>query len=401
MKIKHQGLGFTEFIVLMALMTSLAAMSIDAMLPALSMIADDLGAENNEQQYVVSAFLLSFGIAQMFFGPLSDSLGRKPIIYVGIGVYVLGSIICIFASDFSDILIGRALQGFGAGGPRVTIIALVRDKYKGNDMARVMSLVMMVFIMAPILAPTIGQVILLFAEWQWIFVFLIVLAVSSVIWLAFRQPETLSEDNRRPFSVLRIGMTVLEILRIRESIGYTLMSGLMFSAFVGYLSSAQQVFQITYKLGDLFPLYFAALASGLGLASYLNSKLVHKFGMRRLCRAASILICCLTVVFVGVVYEMNGIPPLFLFMAFMMPAFFCFGILYGNFVALAMEPLGHIAGVGASVVGSISSLISVPLGALIGQQFNGTVLPLVIGFSVFSVTTFGLMCWVENGKKEL
>lgn len=385
----------------MALMTSLAAMSIDAMLPALSMIADDLGAENNEQQYVVSAFLLSFGIAQMFFGPLSDSLGRKPIIYVGIGVYVLGSIICIFASDFSDILIGRALQGFGAGGPRVTIIALVRDKYKGNDMARVMSLVMMVFIMAPILAPTIGQVILLFAEWQWIFVFLIVLAVSSVIWLAFRQPETLSEDNRRPFSVLRIAMTVLEILRIRESIGYTLMSGLMFSAFVGYLSSAQQVFQITYKLGDLFPLYFAALASGLGLASYLNSKLVHKFGMRRLCRAASILICCLTVVFVGVVYEMNGIPPLFLFMAFMMPAFFCFGILYGNFVALAMEPLGHIAGVGASVVGSISSLISVPLGALIGQQFNGTVLPLVIGFSVFSVTTFGLMCWVENGKKEL
>ena len=385
----------------MALMTSLAAMSIDAMLPALSMIADDLGAENNEQQYVVSAFLLSFGIAQMFFGPLSDSLGRKPIIYVGIGVYVLGSIICIFASDFSDILIGRALQGFGAGGPRVTIIALVRDKYKGNDMARVMSLVMMVFIMAPILAPTIGQVILLFAEWQWIFVFLIVLALSSVIWLAFRQPETLSEDNRRPFSVLRIGMTVLEILRIRESIGYTLMSGLMFSAFVGYLSSAQQVFQITYKLGDLFPLYFAALASGLGLASYLNSKLVHKFGMRRLCRAASILICCLTVVFVGVVYEMNGIPPLFLFMAFMMPAFFCFGILYGNFVALAMEPLGHIAGVGASVVGSISSLISVPLGALIGQQFNGTVLPLVIGFSVFSVTTFGLMCWVENGKKEL
>ena len=160
MKIKHQGLGFTEFIVLMALMTSLAAMSIDAMLPALSMIADDLGAENNEQQYVVSAFLLSFGIAQMFFGPLSDSLGRKPIIYVGIGVYVLGSIICIFASDFSDILIGRALQGFGAGGPRVTIIALVRDKYKGNDMARVMSLVMMVFIMAHILAPTIGQVIL-------------------------------------------------------------------------------------------------------------------------------------------------------------------------------------------------------------------------------------------------
>ena len=400
MLIKQQGPGFAEFIVLMALLTSLAAMSIDAMLPALSMIADDLGAENNEQQYVVSAFLLSFGIAQMFFGPLSDSLGRKPVIYLGIGVFVMGSIICIFASDFSDILIGRALQGFGAGGPRVTIIALVRDKFKGNDMARVMSLVMMVFIMAPILAPTIGQVILLFAEWQWIFVFLIALAVSAVIWLALRQPETLSIENRRPFSVPQIALAVVEIFRIRVSIGYTLMSGLMFSAFVGYLSSAQQVFEITYELGDLFPLYFAILASGLGLASYSNSRLVYKFGMRRLCRTAAVFSSCLSVVFVGVVYGMNGIPPLSLFMAFMLPAFFCFGILFGNCVALAMEPLGHIAGVGASVVGSISSLVSVPLGALIGQQFNGTVFPLVCGFAIFSVITLGLMYWVEYGKKE-
>ena len=183
MQIQQRDLGFIEFVILMALLTSLAAMSIDAILPALSVIAHDLGAENNEQQYVVSAFLLSFGIAQMIFGPLSDSFGRKPVIYLGIGIYLVGSIICIFAGDLYDIVLGRAIQGFGAGGPRVTIIALIRDKYKGNDMARVMSLIMMVFILAPILAPTIGQGILLVGEWQAIFIFLIVLALLSGIWL--------------------------------------------------------------------------------------------------------------------------------------------------------------------------------------------------------------------------
>ena len=396
MQSQQSGPEFIEFVVLMALLTSLAAMSIDAMLPALTVIAHDLGAENNEQQYVVSAFLLSFGIAQMISGPMSDSFGRKPIIYLGIAVYLVGSIICIFAGDFSDIVMGRAIQGFGAGGPRVTIIALIRDKYKGNDMARVMSLIMMVFILAPILAPTIGQGILLVSEWQAIFAFLIILALLSVIWLGVRQPETLHKENRHPFSLVRIVLAVFEIFCIRASIGYTLMSGLMFSAFFGYLSSAQQVFQVTYQLGELFPLFFAILASGLGIASYFNSRLVHKFGMRCLCKTASISISGLTIVFVCLVYAMSGIPPFYLFMIFMVPTFFCFGILVSNFVTLAMEPLAHIAGVGASVVGSISSLVAVPLGAIIGQQFDGTILPLISGFALFSIITLMLMYWVER-----
>jgi DHA1 family bicyclomycin/chloramphenicol resistance-like MFS transporter len=311
---------------------------------------------------------------------------------------LVGSIICIFAGDFYDIVLGRAIQGFGAGGPRVTIIALIRDKYRGNDMARVMSLIMMVFILAPVLAPTIGQGILLVGEWQDIFVFLIVLAMLSVIWLGVRQPETLHKENRHPFSLARIFLAVSEIFCIRASIGYTLMSGLMFSAFFGYLSSAQQVFQVTYQLGELFPLYFAILASGLGLASYLNSKLVHKFGMRCLCKTASVAISSLTVLFVCFVYTTSGIPPFYLFMVFMLPIFFCFGVLVSNFVTLAMEPLAHIAGVGASVVGSISSLIAVPLGAIIGQQYDGTVFPLIFGFAVFSIITLMLMYWVEHPR---
>ena len=398
MRIQRHDLGFIEFILLMALMTSMVAMTIDSMLPALSMIGHDLGAKDNNQQYVVSAFLLAFGFAQMVFGPLSDALGRKPTIYIGIGIYVIGSVLCIFSIDFSDMIIGRVLQGIGVAGPRVTIVALVRDKYEGDAIARVMSLIMMVFIMTPILAPIIGQGILWIAEWRAIFVFLIVLALLIVIWFAVRQPETLKPENRRQFSLGHIGRSVIEILRIRVCMGYIIMSGLIFSAFVGYLSSAQQVFQETYGLGESFPLYFASLAAALGLASYSNSKLVLKFGMRRLCWKALLVGSCLSVVHAGVAYKADGIPSLTLFMAFLFPIFFCFGILFGNFVSLAMEPLGHIAGVGASAVGSISALISVPLGAIIGQQFDGTVFPLTLGFAFFSVLSLCLMRWVESNE---
>lgn len=387
--------GFKEFVVLMAMLISLVAMSIDTMLPALPMIARDLGAIDNQQQFVVSSFLLSFGVAQLFFGPLSDAYGRRPVIMIGIVAYIGGSLFCVYAVDFDDMLIGRALQGIGVAAPRVTSMALVRDKYSGDEMARVMSLIMMVFILGPVLAPAIGQGILAFADWRAIFVSLIGLALFVLTWFAIRQPETLSLENRRPFSLRLIANAVVEIFRIRTSIGYIFMSGLIFSAFVGFLNSAQQIFQDVYELGTLFPAYFAVLASALGVASFFNSKMVMKFGMRRLCRAALIFVSLLSVSFLIYAHTQDGVPPLWLFMSYMLPAFFCFGMLFGNFVALAMEPLGHIAGVGASAVGSISSLISVPLGATIGQYFDDTVLPLITGFAFFTVSAFLLMQWIE------
>ncbi len=396
MREDQTGPGFKEFVILMALITSLVAMTIDSMLPALSLIAQDLGAKDNEQQFVISAFLLAFGLAQMVFGPLSDAMGRRPVIFLGISIYIIGSVFCVYSVDFQDMLVGRALQGIGVAGPRVATMALVRDKYQGDDMARVMSLIMMVFILVPVLAPAIGQGIMYIADWRAIFSALILMGLVGFVWLALRQPETLAVERRRPFSVRLIGSAVVEILRTRASIGYIIMSGLIFSAFVGYLSSSQQIFQDIYGLGELFPLYFGVLALALGFASYSNSRLVVRFGMRRLCRAALIAASCLSVGFISLAYAMDGLPSLALFMAYMLPAFFCFGVLFGNFVALAMEPLGHIAGVGASAVGSISSLISVPLGATIGQQFDGTILPLVWGFTVFSVAAFCLMQWVEH-----
>lgn len=395
------GPGFKEFVILMALLTSLVAMTIDSMLPALSQIARELGAEQNEQQFVVSSFLLAFGVAQMFFGPLSDAIGRRPVIFIGISIYVVGSVFCVFAASFDEMLIGRAMQGVGVAGPRVATMALVRDKFEGDAMARVMSLIMMIFILVPVFAPAIGQGIMFIADWRAIFSVLIGMAVIAFAWLALRQPETLPLDRRRPFSAVRIGGAVLEIFKTRASIGYIFMSGLIFSAFVGYLSSSQQIFQEVYGLGELFPLYFGILALALGAASYMNSKLVMRFGMRRLCRTSLISVSCLSIIFIIAAYAMDGRPPLILFMAYMLPAFFCFGVLFGNFVALAMEPLGHIAGVGASAVGSISSLISVPLGATIGQQFNGTVLPLLAGFTFFSLAAFFLMQWVEYKKSGI
>ncbi|NQW01211.1 MAG: multidrug effflux MFS transporter [Rhodospirillales bacterium] len=398
MAVDRSGAGFKEFVILMGMLTSLVAMSIDSMLPALPFIAEDLGAKNNQQQFVISTFMLSFGVAQMVFGPLSDALGRRSVILFGILIYIAGSMLCVFAADFPDMLIGRALQGIGVAGPRVTSIAIVRDKYQGDAMARVMSLIMMVFILGPILAPALGQGILLIADWRSIFGCLIGLSLVVLVWFGWRQPETLPQTKRRAFSPGRIAAAVVEIFRTRASIGYIVMSGLIFSSFVGYLNSAQQIFQDIYGLGRLFPLYFAALASALGLASFLNAHLVMKFGMRRICRAALIGVCFLSVGFTIIAYAMAGVPPLALLMAYLLPAFFCFGILFGNFVALSMEPLGHIAGVGASAVGSISSLISVPLGAAIGLSFNGTVLPLVSGFAFFSVAAFCLMQWIEAKK---
>lgn len=395
---KRSELPFQEFIVLMALLTSMAAMSIDSMLPALSQIANDLGARQNEQQYVVSAFLLAFGLAQFLFGPLSDAWGRKPVIFIGVVIYIIGSIVCVQAGDFADMLLGRALQGVGAAAPRITTLALVRDVYKGDAMARVMSLVLVVFITVPVLAPFIGQGVLLIAEWRMIFVVLIAIGLIAALWFIIRQPETLPVDRRRPLSVSHLIWALGEIGRTPVTVGYILLSGLIFSAFVGYLSSAQQIFQETYAVGEAFPFYFGAFAIALGGASYFNARLVMKFGMRKLCRHALYGMVLLAGVFFMTVLAMDGVPPLYLFMGVMFPVFFCFGILFANLSALAMEPVGHIAGMGASAFGAASSLIAVPLGAAIGQQFDGTVLPLVGGFALFSLCCLALLLFIERKR---
>ncbi len=388
-----------EFVGLIALMISLVAMSIDAMLPALREIGEELGAERgNDAQLILSALFLGLAFGQVIYGPISDSTGRKRPIYAGFALFILGCLLSVAATSFAMMLAGRFLQGLGAAGPRIVAIALVRDQYEGRAMARIMSLVMGVFILVPAVAPAMGQAILLVAHWRAIFGMLLGLALISLVWFAIRLPESLAPNRRAPFSVLRIGRAIRETCTHRTTIGYTIAAGLIFGAFIGFLISAPQIFQGQYGLGKLFPLYFAVLALSLGSASWVNARLVMRLGMRRLSGVALVALSGLSLAFFAIVLAAAGDPPLWALMAYLMTSFFCIGILFGNFNALAMEPMGHIAGVAASVVGSLTTFISLLLGTVIGQAYDGTVLPLVGGFTVLGLASFAVMRWTERGS---
>jgi DHA1 family bicyclomycin/chloramphenicol resistance-like MFS transporter len=387
---------FFEFVVLMAMIISMVALSIDAMLPALPNIAADLGVTRiNDSQYVISILFAGMAIGQMIFGPMSDSVGRKYAINVGFAVFIVGCLVSLLAETFTMMLIGRFLQGFGAAGPRVVSIALVRDRYEGREMARVMSFVMTIFILVPIVAPALGQAILMFSDWRGIFWMFLVLSFIALSWFNLRQPETLLVENRIRFSIKQVLSDIKYICVIPAAMGYTIATGIIFGAFLGYLSSSQQIFQQQYHLGNQFVIYFGILAASLGLASLLNAQLVMRFGMRRLSHGATFFIVVLSVPFYFLAQHYSGSPPLWQVMAYLLTVFFFVGILFGNLNALAMEPLGSVAGLGAAVVGSLSTLISVALGVIIANAYNGTILPLVSGFALLSIGCLMVMGWTE------
>ncbi len=376
---------------------SLVALAIDAMLPALADIAADLGVENiNDSQYVISTLFVGMAFGQIFFGPLSDSIGRKPAIIGGFIVFIAGCLLSLFARDFDDMLIGRLLQGLGAAGPRIVSVALVRDRFEGREMARVMSFVMTIFILVPIVAPSVGQMILIVSDWRAIFAFFLLLTAISLPWFSIRQPETLARQNRIQFSFKQMMLDLKMICAMPTTVGYTLTMGFIFGAFVGYLSSSQQIFQVQYALGNQFALYFGVLAASVGLASLVNAHLVRRLGMRLLSRISMSMVALLSVPFFLVAQYYQGHPPLPIFMAYLLVAFFFMGILFGNLNALAMEPLGHIAGLGAAFVGSISTFISVIFGMLVAAAYDGTVIPLVTGYALLSIVCLITMHWTEK-----
>ncbi len=396
-KAEQAGPSFAEFVIIISLMMSITALSTDAMLPALPQIGSDLEVQNaNDRQLVVSVLFLGMAFGQLFFGPLSDRVGRKPPAYVGYALYIAGALLSALAASFPMMLVGRLLQGLGISAPRAIILALVRDRYKGRAMARVMSFVMTVTILVPMIAPTLGQTILLFSDWRGIFGSFVLMGLLTLSWFALRMPETLAPENRASFSLRHIIDATLEIGRNRIAMGYTVSAGLVSGAFLGYLNSAQQIFQEQYALGKLFPLVFGVISLSIGLASLLNTRLVMRFGMRFLVRRFLFAIVGLSILALGIVPVFGGQPPLWLFMAYIMVTFFSVGILFGNQNALAMEPLGHLAGIGAAVVGSLSTLISMPLGTIIGQSYNGTVLPLVLGMALLSGLSILAVRWAES-----
>lgn len=379
-------LPLAEFIPLMAMVTALDALSIDSILPALPLMAEDLEvAGANDMQLVVSLMFAGFGIGQLFGGPMADSLGRKRTIYWGLAIYIAGSLLGLLATTYPVMLIARLLQGIGAAIPFVAMNALVRDLYEGAPMARIMSFIGTVFILVPMVAPLAGQGILLIATWRHIFALYIVLAGMAALWFALRQPETLPPERRVRISIRQIVSATSEVLRIPSARGYIFCGGLLTASFLGYLSTAQQIFQVTYGTGQYFVFYFSTLAFSIGLSLLINGTLVEKLGMRPMCYAALAAIVMLAILFLPFVIAADGVPPLWATMAYLLATFLCVGVLFGNLNALAMEPLGRIAGMGAAVVGFTSMTMGALGGIIVGRAYDGGITALVAGFAVLNL----------------
>ncbi len=378
-----------EFIGILALLMSISAYAIDAMLPALGIIGSEFKLPNsNDAQLIISALFIGLSVGQLFYGPLSDSIGRRRAIFLGIVIFAMGSFLCIFSQSMTIMLVGRVLQGFGASGSRIITMALVRDKFSGNAMARIMSFVMTVFIIVPALAPAVGQVILQASNWRTVFASQLLLGLFAVLWFGLRMEETLPIERRKKFSMRQFYKAAKMTFGNKNTMMFALSSGFIFSAFLGYLNSAQQVYQEYFDLGERLPLFFGILSISLGSASLLNSQLVLKYGMRKLVFIATFFFTLLSLNYFVLILLFPHWINLTSFMVTMIIVFFCAGILFGNLSSLALEPMGEIAGSASAVIGTIQSTISLSLGLLIGQMYNGTLTPLVFGFASMGFLTF-------------
>jgi len=388
-----------EFVVLVALLTAMVAMSIDTMLPALGQIAGEFSvASPNDRQLVLTLFFAGMMLGTLVAGPASDSIGRKPAIFASLALYLVGSLICLFAANFTMLLAGRFIQGLGAAGPRIVAIAMVRDGHAGAAMARVNSFVMSVFMLVPILAPSIGQMVLLAGSWRLIFLGFVAMAAIAGLWLALRQEETLPRDRRQDFSPATLLAAAVTVVRHPVALGYTLAVGAIFGGFISYLATSQQIFAEQYAQGRWFAVWFGIFAVGVALAMIFNARLVLHYGMRALSKWALRSHIGLSALFMTMVLAAAGHPPLWALGLYLFASFFCCGILFGNYNAIAMEPMGRIAGMAAAISSSLSTLLALLAGSLIGRLYDGTVIPLTGGFLVMALAALAFSEWAERRR---
>lgn len=393
----HPGMGFKEFVGLIAALMATNALGVDTMLPALQQIGTALGVGNaNENQWIVTAYLLGFGVAQIFYGTLIDRYGRKPVLLWGMAGYVLGSLAVAGAGSFSLVLAARALQGVAAAVSRVVAVSIVRDCYAGRLMARVMSISFIVFLGVPVLAPSIGQLIMLVAPWRWVFVWLAAFGFAVLVWVALRLPETLHEEDRTPIALGNIARSFGLILTNRLWLGYSLAMTFIIGALVGFINSGQQVFLDVFRLPRLFPTIFGLIAGFIAIASIVNARLVERLGMRLLSHAA--LLGFIAIAFIHALVAFFGFETIWSFAILQSAMMFCFGLLAGNFGAIAMEPVGHVAGTAASAQGFLTTVGGAVIGFLIGQSFNGSDVPLTLGFAASGLLTLAAVLVTERGR---
>lgn len=397
-----EPLGHVEFIVLMALIMSLTALAIDSILPALSIIGDDFQlSQSKDTQLIIVVLFLGMAFGQFFYGPLADSIGRKPSIYTGIGIFLIGSLLSIYAHDLNTMLIGRFLQGLGTASTRIVTMAMIRDSFNGHHMARMMSFMMSIFVIIPIIAPTIGYWILTLSHWRMIYIVTAFYSLIILIWFAIRQQETLKPQYQQSFNFKIIWKNSITIFKYKSVMGYTIMSGLIFGAFLAYLSSSQYIFQTIYKTGSNFPYYFAALALSLGIASFINAKWVLRFGPKLITHYALTSVVIISAFALLVIY-ISGLPlNLNEGMVYFATLFFLIGLLFGNINALAMEPIGHLAGVGSGIIGSLSTFISIPLANVIGTSMDHNLNNLIWGFLACSFISVVILLFIKDHEESV
>lgn len=389
-----------EFIALMAALMSVTALAIDALLPALDIIAFDLGILlQADNQLLVTMIFIGLGLGPLLFGPLSDSIGRKPSVYIGFFVFLMASVVCIKATSLELMILGRILQGIGLSAPRTICIAIIRDLYHGDYMARIMSFVTILFLLIPIVAPAMGKFILDNGNWKGIFYVQGAIGILVTIWFWIRQKETLAQTKRIPFKFNRIIRGAKQTLSHTRSIGFTLISGLIVGSFLVYLSASQHIFQQQYGLKEEFPYIFAGIAIAIGVAILLNGSFVVKYGMEKLVTLSLVGYFLVSILYI-IIFFNTPTPHIVYLLIFFALQFFFIGFLFGNIRALAMEPVGHIAGIAAAITGFISTMMAVPISTLIGRFVAASTLPLFIGFACCSGISLLILGYIKLHSKS-
>ncbi|ANI77820.1 MULTISPECIES: multidrug effflux MFS transporter [Sphingobium] len=395
--VSQKDVGFREFVVLSACLMAMNALSTDPMLPALPDIGRDLAIEAaNDRQLIISTYFLGLGIGSLLFGVLSDRFGRKPVLGGALALFILSTIGCAVAHSFPMMLVGRFLAGFFAGASRVVAVGIIRDRFKGDAMAKVMSLILAVFMLIPVVAPSFGQAILWFAPWRWIFWILAIQAALILIWMILRMPETLRPENRLRMNPATIFRTMAAVMTHRSSAGYMLASGVVMSGLIGFILSVQQIFFDIFHAQKAFPLAFAVMAGSMGVGSLLNSRLVSRFGARRLSQGAVLSLILTSAIHLVVIVA--GMETMYSFMFFQSATMMAVAFTASNFGAISMEPFARGAGAASSFQAFLTTAVSSALGSVVGRAFDGTTLPLTVGMLIFGGAAFLIVLFAERGK---
>ena len=386
---------FYEFVGFIAACMALNALSIDIMLPALPDLTADFGLQDpNRSQAVIAVYLVGMGLSQLFYGPLSDRFGRRPVLIGGLALFSLAGLLSAFTQGFPMLLVARFVQGVGAGAPRVVAFSLARDSYSGPQLGRVLSLAVMLFMAAPILAPSLGQLILLVAPWRWVFGALVLGGGILLAWTLLRLEETLPVERRRSISPAAVLDSFRITITTRAAVGYTLALGLVMGSQMGFVISAQRIFMDIFDTGGSFTLLFALVALAMSVAAFTNSRLVLRFGMRHLVVVGLGALILLNTAHLALVWL--GTESLTVFMLMQSGSMFIFGFLGANLNTLAIEPLGHVAGTGSSTIGFFTTVCGALLGFGIGQLFDGTVVPLTLAYVVLGLTALTVVVLAEH-----